>query len=56
MEHDLRLKKCDAFLEDTEEYFFERSSKLFETIYKFYATGSLHRPLDVCLQVQSEYN
>uniref|UniRef100_A0A914XEG1 BTB domain-containing protein n=1 Tax=Plectus sambesii TaxID=2011161 RepID=A0A914XEG1_9BILA len=45
---ELRGGQCDGFLPDTEEYYFERSAKLFESIYKFYATGALHRPLDVC--------
>jgi hypothetical protein len=50
MDADERQKKCDLYLPDSDEYFFERSARLFETIYKFYATGHMHRPLDVCLQ------
>lgn len=43
-----REGQCDGYLMDSEEYYFERSAKLFEPIYKFYATGTLHRPLDIC--------
>ncbi|KAI6183642.1 Potassium voltage-gated channel subfamily F member 1 [Aphelenchoides bicaudatus] len=45
---DKRLHLCDAYFTVCEEYFFERSSKLFDSIYKFYVTGQLHRPYDVC--------
>lgn len=51
-EHEIRVQKCDDYFNASEEYFFERSAHLFETVYKFYATGCLHRPLDVCLQVR----
>ncbi|KAE9548424.1 hypothetical protein FO519_008362 [Halicephalobus sp. NKZ332] len=46
--HDARLCLCDAYFMDSNEYYFERPPKLFDTIYKYYATGVLHRPLDVC--------
>uniref|UniRef100_A0A7E4USD6 BTB domain-containing protein n=1 Tax=Panagrellus redivivus TaxID=6233 RepID=A0A7E4USD6_PANRE len=46
--HEARLCLCDAYFEDTHQYYFERPPKLFDTIYKYYATGALHRPLDVC--------
>uniref|UniRef100_A0AC34FQW0 BTB domain-containing protein n=1 Tax=Panagrolaimus sp. ES5 TaxID=591445 RepID=A0AC34FQW0_9BILA len=39
---------CDAYFVETNEYFFERAPKLFAAIYKYYSTGALHRPLDVC--------
>ncbi|KAK6062285.1 K+ channel tetramerization domain protein [Cooperia oncophora] len=32
------------------KYYFERSSALFDAVFKYYATGQLHRPLDVCPQ------
>ncbi|VDO71369.1 unnamed protein product [Heligmosomoides polygyrus] len=37
-------------LQDANEYYFERSSVLFDAVFKYYATGQLHRPLDVCPQ------
>uniref|UniRef100_A0A914DSX1 BTB domain-containing protein n=1 Tax=Acrobeloides nanus TaxID=290746 RepID=A0A914DSX1_9BILA len=46
--HEARLIMCDAYFQSSNEYYFERSAKLFETIYKFHVTGALHRPLDVC--------
>uniref|UniRef100_A0A8R1HXR6 Ion_trans domain-containing protein n=1 Tax=Caenorhabditis japonica TaxID=281687 RepID=A0A8R1HXR6_CAEJA len=36
--------------EPQEEYYFERSAILFDSIFKYYAAGQLHRPLDVCPQ------
>jgi hypothetical protein len=42
-EHDKRLHLCDAYFKPSEEYFFERSAKLFDSVYKFYVTGQLHR-------------
>ncbi|WKY16217.1 hypothetical protein Q1695_001141 [Nippostrongylus brasiliensis] len=50
MDHDKRVRSCDAFIVDAEEYYFERSSILFDAVFKYYATGQLHRPLDVCPQ------
>lgn len=35
-------------VQETHEYFFERSPQLFSIIYKFYISGQLHRPTDVC--------
>ncbi|KAI6226120.1 hypothetical protein M3Y99_01328500 [Aphelenchoides fujianensis] len=46
--HENRLRLCDAYFEATNEYFYERSAKLFDCVYKLYASGQLHRPLDVC--------
>ncbi|CAJ0583483.1 unnamed protein product, partial [Mesorhabditis spiculigera] len=43
-----RQAKCDAYIQSTDEYYFERSAVLFDSIFKYYATGQLHRPLDVC--------
>ncbi|CAB3400352.1 unnamed protein product [Caenorhabditis bovis] len=48
--HEQRLQSCDAFLLPQEEYYFERSAILFDSIYKYYIAGQLHRPLDVCPQ------
>ncbi|KAI6197571.1 hypothetical protein M3Y94_01240200 [Aphelenchoides besseyi] len=48
--HEHRLRLCDAYFANTNEYFFERSATLFDSIYKFYVGGQLHRPLDVCEQ------
>uniref|UniRef100_A0A9J2Q758 BTB domain-containing protein n=1 Tax=Ascaris lumbricoides TaxID=6252 RepID=A0A9J2Q758_ASCLU len=50
---DSRLSFCDAYFAGANEYYFERSPKLFEAIFKFYVTGQLHRPLDVCI---NEFN
>uniref|UniRef100_A0A1I7TW82 BTB_2 domain-containing protein n=1 Tax=Caenorhabditis tropicalis TaxID=1561998 RepID=A0A1I7TW82_9PELO len=46
--HEQRLQACDAFLMPQEEYYFERSAVLFDSIFKYYISGQLHRPLDVC--------
>lgn len=45
-----RLDICDAYFTKNDEYYFERSPKLFEAIFKFYVTGELHRPTDICWQ------
>ncbi|XGW32774.1 hypothetical protein V3C99_017357 [Haemonchus contortus] len=50
MDHEKRVRSCDAYIVDAEEYYFERSSVLFDAVFKYYATGQLHRPLDVCPQ------
>ncbi|PAV83856.1 hypothetical protein WR25_19593 [Diploscapter pachys] len=50
MDQENRVKNSDAYLTDTEEYYFERSPILFDALFKYYATGQLHRPLDVCPQ------
>ncbi|VDM76715.1 unnamed protein product [Strongylus vulgaris] len=50
MDHEKRMRSCDAYIVDAEEYYFERSSILFDAVFKYYATGQLHRPLDVCPQ------
>ncbi|KAK6765997.1 hypothetical protein RB195_025733 [Necator americanus] len=50
MDHEKRIRSCDAYIVDAEEYYFERSSILFDAVFKYYATGQLHRPLDVCPQ------
>ncbi|VDM99100.1 unnamed protein product [Thelazia callipaeda] len=46
--HSERIEKCDGYIRDTKEYFFERSGKLFEPIYDFLTTGHFHRPGDIC--------
>uniref|UniRef100_A0A0N5B5S9 BTB domain-containing protein n=1 Tax=Strongyloides papillosus TaxID=174720 RepID=A0A0N5B5S9_STREA len=46
--HDERLKYCDGYIFTTKEYYFERSAKLFDIIYKYYVQGTLHKPLDLC--------
>ncbi|KAE9413353.1 hypothetical protein Angca_003773 [Angiostrongylus cantonensis] len=50
MDHEMRIRCCDAFIVDAGEYYFERSSMLFDSVFKYYITGQLHRPLDVCHQ------
>uniref|UniRef100_A0A0N5A9Z2 BTB domain-containing protein n=1 Tax=Syphacia muris TaxID=451379 RepID=A0A0N5A9Z2_9BILA len=45
-----RINYCDSFIPDSNEYYFERSPKLFDSIFKFYLSGHLHRPLDVCVE------
>uniref|UniRef100_A0A914HI39 Uncharacterized protein n=1 Tax=Globodera rostochiensis TaxID=31243 RepID=A0A914HI39_GLORO len=45
-DHAQRLLECDAFLND--EYYFERSSTVFENIVDYYVTGKLHRPMEIC--------
>ncbi|VDM53971.1 unnamed protein product [Angiostrongylus costaricensis] len=51
MDHEMRIRSCDAFIiQDAGEYYFERSSMLFDSVFKYYVTGQLHRPLDVCYQ------
>ncbi|CAJ0955391.1 unnamed protein product, partial [Mesorhabditis belari] len=47
-DHERRVTKCDAYIQGSEEYYFERSANLFDAIFKYYATGQLHRPLDIC--------
>lgn len=46
--HSARLKVADAYLEQTREYYFQRSPVVFDAIYQFYATGVVHRPPEVC--------
>uniref|UniRef100_A0A0N4Z3W7 BTB domain-containing protein n=1 Tax=Parastrongyloides trichosuri TaxID=131310 RepID=A0A0N4Z3W7_PARTI len=46
--HEERLKCCDGFISSNNEYYFERSAKLFDIIYKYYVQGTLHKPLDLC--------
>ncbi|EGT45979.1 CBN-KVS-1 protein [Caenorhabditis brenneri] len=48
LNHEQRLQSCDAFLMPQEEYYFERSAVLFDSIFKYYISGQLHRPLDIC--------
>uniref|UniRef100_A0A915Q6J4 BTB domain-containing protein n=1 Tax=Setaria digitata TaxID=48799 RepID=A0A915Q6J4_9BILA len=46
--HATRVERCNGYLSDTREYFFERSGKLFEPIYDFLTTGHFHRSGDIC--------
>ncbi|GMS82085.1 hypothetical protein PENTCL1PPCAC_4260, partial [Pristionchus entomophagus] len=46
--HVERLTDCDAYFDDTGEYYFERSPIIFECVLDFYLIGKLHRPFDVC--------
>ncbi|KAF8382274.1 kvs-3 [Pristionchus pacificus] len=46
--HVERLTDCDAYFDDTGEYYFERSPIIFECVIDFYLMGKLHRPFDVC--------
>ncbi|VDK58461.1 unnamed protein product [Anisakis simplex] len=48
--HEERLMRCDGYIESSEEYFFERSAKVFEPIYDFLATGHFHRHGDICAE------
>ncbi|CAD6197305.1 unnamed protein product [Caenorhabditis auriculariae] len=48
LDHAQRLEASDAYMMPQEEYYFERSAILFDAIFKYYAAGQLHRPLDVC--------
>lgn len=36
-----RMLLADAYFENTEEYYFERSASLFNVVYQFYLTGYL---------------
>ena len=42
------LHICDAFNLDTNEYFFDRSSRIFENILGLYRKGELHLAASVC--------
>uniref|UniRef100_A0A914XDC6 Uncharacterized protein n=1 Tax=Plectus sambesii TaxID=2011161 RepID=A0A914XDC6_9BILA len=46
--HSARLTVADAYLEQTREYYFQRSPVVFDAIYQFYAAGVVHRPPEVC--------
>ncbi|OZC05048.1 hypothetical protein X798_07985 [Onchocerca flexuosa] len=48
--HEKRIPLADAYLENTKEYYFERSASLFNVIYQFYLTGSIHLPENLCLK------
>ena len=50
LNNDQRRQSCDGYVESSGEWFFERSSKLFEPVFKYYAIGTLHRPMDICIQ------
>ncbi|KAI0978923.1 hypothetical protein GJ496_008418, partial [Pomphorhynchus laevis] len=39
---------CDIYLVGTKEYYFDRSSKIFDSIIEFYRTGQLHFYRSVC--------
>lgn len=43
-----------SLIEQSDEYYFERSALLFDAVFKYYATGQLHRPLDVCTHEYSQ--
>uniref|UniRef100_A0A1I7WDZ9 BTB_2 domain-containing protein n=1 Tax=Heterorhabditis bacteriophora TaxID=37862 RepID=A0A1I7WDZ9_HETBA len=46
--HESRLALVDGFDVNTGEYYIERNSRLADHIMDFYATGSLHKPNNVC--------
>ncbi|KAL6742612.1 hypothetical protein Aduo_015744 [Ancylostoma duodenale] len=46
--HIEKLTDCDAYFENSGEYYFERSPIIFEYIVDFFVTGKLHRPMDIC--------
>uniref|UniRef100_A0A1I7VCI6 BTB_2 domain-containing protein n=1 Tax=Loa loa TaxID=7209 RepID=A0A1I7VCI6_LOALO len=48
--HEKRILLVDAYLENTKEYYFERSALLFNVIYQFYLTGLIHLPENLCLK------
>ncbi|KAK6100653.1 BTB/POZ domain family protein [Brugia pahangi] len=48
--HEKRVPLADAYLENTNEYYFERSALLFNVIYQFYLTGFIHLPENLCLK------
>ncbi|GMT06465.1 hypothetical protein PENTCL1PPCAC_28639 [Pristionchus entomophagus] len=54
LDHDKRVAACDAYFVQSDEYYFERSALLFDAVFKYYATGQLHRPLDVCTHEYSQ--
>ncbi len=48
LSHDQRLEVADGYLEDSNQYYFQRSPLLFEPILQFYATGVVHKPHQAC--------
>ncbi|CAJ0577057.1 unnamed protein product, partial [Mesorhabditis spiculigera] len=48
--HEERLQLCDGYDPATGEYYFERNSKLADHLMDYFATGSLHRPSNVCIE------
>ncbi|VDN57242.1 unnamed protein product [Dracunculus medinensis] len=46
--HTERLEYCDGFISETQEYFFERSGRIFELVYDFLTTGHFHRQGEIC--------
>ncbi|GMT35104.1 hypothetical protein PFISCL1PPCAC_26401 [Pristionchus fissidentatus] len=54
LDHEKRVAAADAYFVQSDEYYFERSALLFDAIFKYYATGQLHRPLDVCTHEYSQ--
>uniref|UniRef100_A0AAF5D6I9 BTB domain-containing protein n=1 Tax=Strongyloides stercoralis TaxID=6248 RepID=A0AAF5D6I9_STRER len=48
MTHEERLNQCDGYIEETDEYYFERCGRLFEPIFDFFTTGHFHKPTDIC--------
>ena len=39
---------ADAYIDSTNEYFFERSASTFMPVYNYYITGNLHKPTAMC--------
>ncbi|KAF8353810.1 kvs-1 [Pristionchus pacificus] len=54
LDHEKRVAASDAYFMQSDEYYFERSALLFDAVFKYYATGQLHRPLDVCTHEYSQ--
>ncbi|CAI4223600.1 unnamed protein product [Auanema sp. JU1783] len=48
--HEKRLAIVDGYDEKSEEYYMERNTRLAEHIMDFFATGSLHKPHNVCVE------
>ncbi|WKY10470.1 hypothetical protein Q1695_002659 [Nippostrongylus brasiliensis] len=48
--HEQRLALVDGCDSGTGEYYLERNSRLADHIVDFFATGSLHRPMNMCVE------
>ncbi|TKR87796.1 hypothetical protein L596_012139 [Steinernema carpocapsae] len=49
-DHEQRLTMTDAFLEDSQEYYLERNTKITDHVMEYYVTGFLHKPMDACIE------
>uniref|UniRef100_A0AC35THG7 Ion_trans domain-containing protein n=1 Tax=Rhabditophanes sp. KR3021 TaxID=114890 RepID=A0AC35THG7_9BILA len=58
LEHEDRITACDGFINESNEYYWERSGKVFEAIFDFFTTGHFHKPTDICstrLEMEMEF-